>query len=311
MSEKQNHNVFRNDPEKRPSQKPEVFYVPAPYYQPGGSGQVISIHDLLLATWQGKWFIIGFILLSTLGAFLITRYAITPVYQSKAVISPTSSSGPVISAYLNSSNMIRNLVDKYDLLPILYANRWDDQNKQWRVRSDEIPTTDLVLAEGKLPFHFDSSYTMIWEGRNPAFNALMLERVIGELQLYLQNDFVSEAQIQMAVFEKEMAPLAEQFEGVWEQFWGLDKLTIAKLDLLGEYTRLKNIISDFKSKDALSRWFVVISEPIASTNPVYPKTNLITLVAFTSSVIVAIFAVFMSCLLSKRKWDEASCDRVR
>jgi hypothetical protein len=301
MSRKTNDKTFRNDPENSSSQGREIFCIPATYYQPAGSGDVINIDDLMLAIWQGKWFILGFVLLSTLSAFLITTFSISPVYQAKAVIRPTDSSGPVISAYLNSTHLKRDLVDKYDLLPILYANRWDDQKKQWRVHSDEIPTTDLVLAEGKLPFRYEANYTMIWEGHDPAFNVLMLKRVIEELRFYLQNEFVSEAQIQMVIFENELAPLAEQFEGVWDQFWGMDKINIARLDLLGEYTRLKNKISDLKSQDALSRWFVVMSDPISSTNQIYPKNNLIIIVAFTSSVIIAFFAAFMSCLLKNKK----------
>jgi hypothetical protein len=274
-----------------PNEVARVVYIPA-QVEPSRQDE-IDLLELGQILWRKKWFIIGFVLLSTLAAFVVTNYLLTPLYQAKAVLRPTEASGPIITAYLNSTQLKRKLVANYDLLPILYADRWDDENKQWLVdRPDQIPTTELVLAEGKIPFHLGGNYTLVWEGADPAFNVLMLKRIIRELDLYLQNDFVSDAQVQMTIFEQELAPLTVQYEGVWDQFWGLDKINLAKIDLLGEYTRLKNKISDLKSQDALSRRFVVTGEPIAAMEPFFPKTTLIVALTFLASGMLPFFLYF-------------------
>jgi hypothetical protein len=275
------------------SKEARVIYVPA---QMGRHREEeVDLVELIRTLWKGKWFILGFVLLSTLSAYFFTTYLITPVYQAKAVLRPTEVSGPVITTYLDSTHLKRRLVEKYDLLPILYPERWDDESKRWRGgRFGTPPTTELVLSEGRLPFQLGANYTLIWTGTDPTFNVIMLKRIIQELDLYVKNEFISDAQIQMIIYEQELAPLAEQFEGIWDQFWGLDKVNLAKWDVLGEYTRLKNRITDLKSQDALSRIFTVTGEPITIAAPISPRPKRITGLVLISSAIISICAVIIT-----------------
>ncbi|MFP4285660.1 MAG: hypothetical protein ACLFQG_08920, partial [Desulfovermiculus sp.] len=158
----------------------------------------------------------------------------------------------------------------------------------WRPGDSGPPTAETALSQNKIPLEVEE-HTLTWEGPDPAFNVLMLERVINELELYLQNDFVSEHQVQMEIFEQELQPITEQFDGVWEQFWALDKVNLANLEILGEYTRLKSRISDLRSKDALSRKFEVVNDPIALAAPISPKTNLMTTLTFVASSMLSFF----------------------
>ena len=287
---------------RRSEEDAQVIFVPS---HSGRQANEIDLIETGQDLWKWKWFILGFILLCTGCAFLATTILIIPKYQARAVLRPTEASGPVITSFLNSTHLKRKLVEEYDLLPVLYAERWDEVNKQWRVsRKDQIPTTTLVLAEGKLPYRLGANFTLLWEGPDPSFNVLMLERIIQELERYMNNEFVSDAQIQMIIFEQELAPLAAQFEGVWDQFWGMDKVNLARFDILGEYTRLKNRITDLKSQDALSRRFEVTGEPLSSAEPIFPKTRKIVLVTFVASGILAILTALLA-QAHRRKIEES------
>jgi hypothetical protein len=206
----------RSDPER---EQRDTASIHTPHRRPVPNE--ISLHDLLLPMWNGKWLIFGFILLTTIAAYVITTHFITPVYQARAVLSPNPSSERGITAYLNSTLLKRTLVEKYDLLPVLYAARWDEDTKQWRV--GQPPSTNLALAEGKLPFRLEGSYTLVWEGPDPSFNVLMLMRIIEELEVFITTELITEAQIKLTILEQELAPLSMQSEKLWDKPWVMDQ----------------------------------------------------------------------------------------
>jgi hypothetical protein len=103
---------------------------------------------------------------------------------------------------------------------------------------------------GATPSIAHSTLSLSPEGPDAALNILKLMRVISELGFYLQNKLVSDAQILKAVLEQELQPMTQLFEGDWEQFWALDKINLPNFEILGEYTRLKNRVSELKSQGA-------------------------------------------------------------
>jgi hypothetical protein len=252
----------------------------------------IDFFELLSVLWRGKVLIASFVILSTLGTYLACLFFITPIYRAEANLGTTSESSPNIISFLSSTKLKRSLIEKYNLLPVLYKDSFNQDSETWRIKSHrELPTVQTVLSEGRFPLKVENGPILIWEGPDAAFNVLMLERVIKELDNYMENDFISNAQVQISIFELELQPIITRYEEVWDQFWSMDKANFVSLELMKEYSRLKGRISDLRSNDALARKFIVVNEPIALANPIFPKTRMIVAVTFIASLVLSIFVV--------------------
>jgi hypothetical protein len=279
---------------------------PKPYYlseHHSGRVEEIDLFELCRTLWRGKLFIAFFVILSTLGTYLVCSFLLKPIYRAEATLNSTSESSPVITSYLSSTKLKRNLIEKYNLLPVLYSDSWDHESETWRVKNSRtLPTVQTALSEGKLPLKVENGPRLIWEGPDPVFNVLMLERVINELDNYLENEFISNAQVQISIFELELKPIITRFEEVWDQFWSMDKVNLATIDLMREYARLKGRISDLQSNNALSRKYSVVNEPIAMADPIFPNTKIMVAATFVGSSIFSIFAVsFYNALQRSRR----------
>lgn len=128
---------------------------------PAGGG--ITLADLWKALWQGKWIVIGLCVLSAAFAVLYALSA-TPIYRSEVVLSPVSkgsmsgTSSPLgglasfagitvggatdqveMLAMLESNGFTAAFIRDKDLLPILFADRWDAQAQKWNASLEEQP----------------------------------------------------------------------------------------------------------------------------------------------------------------------------
>jgi uncharacterized protein involved in exopolysaccharide biosynthesis len=138
--------------------------VPAKPSSPQSSDE-IDLFELVEKIWEGKVWVIGcaalFGLLGSLNAFLTT-----PQFESKAVLAPVKKGGgssagasallsqlgpiagiagvsapaEVSSATLKSVQFAEDFIVKYDLMPLLYPEAWDLEQKRWRSGNpQEIP----------------------------------------------------------------------------------------------------------------------------------------------------------------------------
>ena len=274
----------------------EIIYVPASGYGCDNADE-IDLLDLWEIVWRGKWFIVGFTLLCTVLGFVYAFGVATPQYRARATLKPTKQSQDVIVNHLNSNKFHRKLIKNYDLLPKMYPDLWDAENHTWLVESQaDIPTVDKALAaEGKFNLKVELKEGLInitWEGSHPEYIVTTLENIIHELNSYLKDDFESEAQAQMKIIYEELGPWTENFEQVWEQFWSLDKLTVANMEVLNQYTRLKNQISNLKVQDAMARKFEVQNDPIEPQHPFEPNKKLIVALSCVLGLFISVFLVF-------------------
>jgi uncharacterized protein involved in exopolysaccharide biosynthesis len=129
----------------------------------------ISVRELAGTVWQGRWFVLIIVAAATLLAISAALF-VTKKYQADLVISPVSSEqassqlGALVSqfgglaslagisgakdtktseslAVLQSEALTQAYIERNNLLPILFASKWDAARKQWRGSDPaKIPT---------------------------------------------------------------------------------------------------------------------------------------------------------------------------
>ena len=130
----------------------------------------ISLRELVAIFWGGRWLLLAGALLFTLGA-LVASLVMTKHYESTIIVSPVDetegSEGGMNSllnqasglaslagitlgtdekkgraiAELQSEELTQDYIRSNDLLPILYAKRWDAARHRWKVTDpSQIPT---------------------------------------------------------------------------------------------------------------------------------------------------------------------------
>lgn len=130
----------------------------------------ISIGQLLARLWLKRWWIIISLILFTT-VFTTVAYTITPVYRASTILMPASSergSGGVLGsalgqlgglaslagisvgsgdseteealAVLRSRQFTERFISDNNLLPKLFAKKWDAANKRWKVAKKDQPT---------------------------------------------------------------------------------------------------------------------------------------------------------------------------
>lgn len=286
--------------------KREVIYVHAPEYRVMEEDDEIDLLEIWHILWRRKGFILAFTLGCTVIAALVSLFGLPQVYKSEATIRPTDQSALAIKTYLESGRLKRKLAQKYDLLPVLYEDLWDREKGQWKVKDKEmLPTIDKAIADKVFPISVSQDQktkliTVSWEGKDPEFCYIMMGRVILALGDYLDKEYVSDAQTQIQVIERELKPLDKLF-GQWTQIWQLDKLKISDIEFLNFYTGLKRRLTELKAIDALARKFEIVDEPVFPHKPYKPKCKLIVAVSFVTSLFLAIFLVFFFQFVQKAR----------
>ena len=332
--------------QKRQDEK-EIIYVPAPYPQMIEEDE-IDLLELWNIIWQGKWFITGFTLICTLIAVYVTLYVLPVTYKSEAVLMPANSESeggklsallgslPInlpgaagsktdkILAFLKSRNLQQRLIGKYNLLPVLYKNLWDQKNKKWKVDDPKkIPTVIKAIQSNALEPSFqvekDKKSGLIkisWESEDPKFAALMLKRVINELQHYLDNEYESDAKREREFVQKQLEKATQELE-FWEsqvpnKTLTLSRITRERLAAQTVYTELRKQLELAKIAEAKELiTFKVLDPPFVPETKYKPKRTLICAVTMVTSGFLAIFLVFFIRFIKSAKMGEEEDKKLR
>jgi LPS O-antigen subunit length determinant protein (WzzB/FepE family) len=284
-----------------------VQYVPVQMMPGYDTDDEIDLLELWNILWRGKWLVISFSAVCTLTAVLAVLFVLTPKYKAEAVLRTTGFSQPIIQGYLNSADFKKDLVRTFNLLPIMYDDKWDAATESWKTTSSgEIPTVRQAVSEKNFPLTSSvdknsNQVTVTWEGKEPEQAASLLQNSLDLLSSYMTTKYVTDAQTQIAILEQEFGPLATQFDSVWAKYWQLDKLTVANMELLGAYTRLKDRLSNLKAEDALARKFDILSSPMPPIDPFKPKKFLIVALTAVGSGFLGVLLVFVREAISKMK----------
>ena len=330
------------DVEKKEQPEKELIYVPVPQMEQLSDENNIDILEIWKVIWNGKWFIMSFTLLCTLGAVYVTLYVLPVTYKSNVVLQPIetkSSSGlsalaaqlPIgfnfggiggknvnIVSFLNSRTIKERLIEKYTLLPMLYSDIWDKENQKWMIddpKNEPTMQKALKVIEAKCKIGQDNRTDLItisWIDKNPEFTKIMLQRIVMEVRYYLENDYVSDAKREREFVENQLNKAEKELE-YWEKQIPSDKLTLSKIQrerLASQavYTELKKQLELSKIsevKEIIN--FKILDQPFVPETRFKPKRTLICILTIVASSLISIFLLFFQQfvvkLMTKPKLD--------
>ena len=271
--------------ENRPQR--EIVYVPASGYGFDRDDE-IDLLDLWEIVWRGKWFIVGFTLLCSIIAVVVSFYVLTPKYKATATIRVSKESQDVIVPYLNSNKLKRDLIQEYDLLPVLFADRWDPDKQEWITTGDAaVPTVDVALSKEDFPLQASSKndsrlVTLSWTGTYPERCSEMLGHVLKKLRSYMNSEFQSAALARINILKQDLQELQKLVQENGNMY----------PEVLPSIAGLQSKISELKGDDVLARRFSVIDDPITPQHPFEPNKKLIVALSCVLGLFVSIFLVF-------------------
>src|SRR4030066_910102 len=199
--------------------------------QEESSEDEINLLDYWRVIWKRKILIISVVFLITLLSAIISLYK-TDIYQAKAIISPVSEekgggglsllsqqfggiAGIALPASTSSkeilnllnSNMIREkMIEKYNLLPVLFSKNWDKEKKEWikkaptmwngiRALSSRIKVTNNIKTD---------TITVSAEFHNPEITVVLVDDLLSTLTEHMSNESKKSALIKRRYLEDQL-----------------------------------------------------------------------------------------------------------
>lgn len=202
--------------------------------QEESSEEEINLLDYWRVIWKRKIFIISVIFLITLISVIISINAIE-IYQTTAIISPlreekggggmsllsqqfgglgsiagislpSSKSSTEIMNLLNSNMIREKMINKYDLLPVLFSKKWDKEKKEWinkpptmwdgiRALSSRIKVTNNIKAD---------TITVSAEFYDPETTVVLVDDLLSTLTEHMSNESKKSALIKRRYLEDQL-----------------------------------------------------------------------------------------------------------
>jgi uncharacterized protein involved in exopolysaccharide biosynthesis len=264
--------------------------------QQAQSDDLLTILKALALVWKRKKFVALVTLLFTAGGVVYALMA-TPVYTSEAIIAPKESdktgaaagllsqmgemgglvatqmgisSGTTferIAIIAKSHDVIENIINRHNLLPVLFPKIWDPKNNHWKagVDSAKIPTVrrGVRAFQSVLAVSTDIKKQVIRLKVNfydPVLAERIAEYCVDELDNKIKGDVITEARVKRAYLETQMKTTADP--------WIMQKLqALAGMEME-------------KSMMVAGRSIVVLETPMVPLKKTAPKRRNIVAVAF-------------------------------
>ncbi len=306
--------------------------VPSEQISPDDDFDLIAIWRVL---WRWKWFIGGITLLCTLIAVFWTLYRMPIRYRSTAVLQPmlsandqsglraslgqfiplpASSSGDktqLIINFLSSRTLKLWMIETLDLLPRLYPDLWDDENKAWLATEPNVQSKDLA---GLFSVKNDKKTGLITIGYldgEPEFAAKVVAEVYGELKRYLDQDYISDAKRRRIFIGEQLERTRNEVE-YWERRVPDAKHSASEIlreqgATLAAYTELRTQYELAKIEEAREIIaFKVLDPPLIPITKSEPRRAQICGLTLIISFFLAVFgAFFFEFIGSVRKRENA------
>lgn len=224
-----------------------------------------------------------------------------------------------IMSFLQSRTLQERLIAKYNMLPILYKDIWDSEQKQWMVDSPENePTLIKAIQNNALAAFYSASQdkkteliTVGWQGKDPAYCAQMVNNVITELTFFLENEYDSNAKREREFIEKQLEKATIELEQ-WERQIPNDKITLSKINrerltTQTVYTELRKQLELAKITEAKTlESFKVLDKAFIPERHFKPNKKLIVVLSFVCSGFVALFIIFIQTFLRNARQQESA-----
>lgn len=123
----------------------------------------------------------------------------------------SSDGGPEVIATVQSQSFIEEFIREKNLLPTLFADRWDADKKRWSVPEDEIPTLTAGyqrFTEDVLDVRTDLQtglVTLQIEWRDPQLAAQWANELVTRINLRMRGKALDEAQRSLEYLNAELA----------------------------------------------------------------------------------------------------------
>ena len=225
---------------------------------------------------------------------LMTQFGITP---------PGSSSGPEIVSLLNSNILREKVIQNYNLLPLLFHERWDEERKVWKeekfpwlrkfIRSITSENTkggkrkespgpeiwdglrefkEIVSVKNNLKENMITISVEFW---NPEIAAKMVDNLLTALNDHMTSEAKRVAKVNMKYLEEQVDKNPDPF--IKQKIYALIAQQI-------ETSMMAEVKENFA--------FKVIDPPKAPDRKVKPQRALMIILSFVVSLFIGILAVF-------------------
>ena len=317
---------------------------PSPPFGKGGLGgfsdeDEINLLDYWRVIWKRRALISCIVVIMTLATAIASLF-MTDIYQAKAVIAPAApkeggtgmsvlaqqfggiaglagigSPSPTSSAELVNllkSNILRKkIIERYQLLPILFSNQWDEEKKTWKKGSsfslnplalvgkirpgkskadkEENPDTWDGLREldaiVKVNYNAkDNAVTVSADFPDPELAAMMVECFLSSLNDHMSGEAKRIAAINKKYLEQQLGKTG-------------DIILQQKL-----YNLIANQIETEMMAEVKENFaFKVLDPPLTPDRKIKPKRTQMVIISFIVSLFLSIFIAFFREYLEKLK----------
>ncbi len=283
----------------------------------------VTLHDFWNVIWKRKLSIILLVVISGLSA-AVYSFSIENTYQATAVIMPVSGkeaeqgslsaliggaagfalpgsiSTSEILNLLKSDILMKEIIERHDLMPILLYKQWDKEKKVWK--KDKQSYLSLIMQRVKpenrkisndkgndTPTVMDgiralrnitkvnnnireNAITISIEFYDPEISAKMVNYFLGTLNEHMSNEAKRVAEINKKYFEEELLKTADPL--LKQKIYGLIAQQIEK-----------SVIADVKENFA----FKVVDPPMVPDKKIRPQRRRMLILSLTVAFFVGIF----------------------
>jgi uncharacterized protein involved in exopolysaccharide biosynthesis len=288
----------------------QLVYVVAQNTSAVRADDELDFFKLWSLLWHGRWLIIGitaaFALGSAVYASLLPR-----MYTARVVLSPVkdeplsglaSQLGGLASlagiasvgtdnsdslAVLKSRDFVREFIEAYDLLPLLYADRWDAAAARWTVDPPPTPVQGAGFFVGEIRTIEEDArsglVTLSVEWTDPALAARWANQLAAQLNDHMRQRALAEA-------EANVKYLRGEFETT-----SIVALQQSISDLL-ENEMQKLMLARGNSEYA----FRIIDRAEVPTTPSKPRVTFLVVIATAFGAMLAVFVVLIRSVIRNR-----------
>lgn len=276
----------------------------------------INLLDYVRVIWKRKFLIIVLVFITVLTTSVMSLF-MKNIYQSTAIITPISSKevggGGGLSALalqfgglpgislpgsssvseivnlLNSNILREKLIEKYNLMPVLFYEKLDGGKKDWKKGESDAPTVwnGLRMLKGIVKVNNntrDNTIIISVEFHEPEMTAKMAEYFLAALTDHMSSEAKRVAMTNRKYLEEQLGKTADPL--IRQKIYNLIATQIETA-----------MMSEVKENFA----FKVIDPPRAPDKRIKPKRSQMVMISFMVSLFAGVFLAFFLEYIEKMK----------